>query len=334
MGGHASGRPRTVLESTVPPTPSCRALRVGPGHRDRGVVGRCQPVGQSAGRRDRVARLRGELALHLQGRCLRRGVSRAVTRAALLVAGDRGAVLHRRGVDRGGAGAFRAQPSGLVHHLRHPRRTFDVGHGAAVGIRPTPTACTSAATRVRSSYWRACCSPSSSVSRSRRASCAGRAATWWSCAAAVAMLAAFLLADTNQAWLYHGGFWLVALGSVLLIVGALDHGPLATGLSWRPLAALGLISYGVYLYHWPIFVFITSDRTGLDGVALAALRLAITLGAGGGVLPLDRAARASAPLASRARADRWHRRRRDAGVALGHLGAPPGVGHPRRRRHA
>jgi hypothetical protein len=47
-------------------------------------------------------------------------------------------------------------------------------------------------------------------------------------------------------------------------------------LSWKPLAALGLISYGVYVFHWPIFVFLTSERTGLDGLALVGLRLAIT----------------------------------------------------------
>jgi peptidoglycan/LPS O-acetylase OafA/YrhL len=98
------------------------------------------------------------------------------------------------------------------------------------------------------------------------------------CAAAAAMVVAFFVARTDQDWLYRGGLWFVALGSVLLIVGALDHGPLAHGLSWKPLAALGLISYGVYVYHWPIFIFLTSDRTGLDGVPLAALRLAITFG--------------------------------------------------------
>jgi peptidoglycan/LPS O-acetylase OafA/YrhL len=98
------------------------------------------------------------------------------------------------------------------------------------------------------------------------------------CVAALAMVVAFFVARTDQDWLYRGGLWLVALGSVLLIVGALDHGPLAHGLSWRPLAALGLISYGVYVYHWPIFIFLTSDRTGLDGVPLAVLRLVITFG--------------------------------------------------------
>lgn len=94
--------------------------------------------------------------------------------------------------------------------------------------------------------------------------------------AAIGMMSAFAFTHTTQAWLYHGGFWLVACGSVLLIVGALDSGPLARGLSWRPLAALGLTSYGVYLYHWPIFVFFTHERTGLDGVALVAVRLTIT----------------------------------------------------------
>jgi hypothetical protein len=93
----------------------------------------------------------------------------------------------------------------------------------------------------------------------------------------VAMLAALLFVDTSQRWLYRGGLWLVALGSVVLIVGALDKGPVSRALSWKPLVALGLISYGVYVYHWPIFVFVTSERTGLDGIALVALRLTLTL---------------------------------------------------------
>jgi len=96
--------------------------------------------------------------------------------------------------------------------------------------------------------------------------------------AAVGMATAMALADVGQDWLYHGGFWLVALGSVLLIVASLDTGPVSRALAWRPLVALGLISYGVYLYHWPIVVFVTSDRTGLDGVPLAALQVLITLG--------------------------------------------------------
>ena len=48
-------------------------------------------------------------------------------------------------------------------------------------------------------------------------------------------------------------------------------------LSFKPFVALGLISYGVYLYHWPLFLWLTPDRTGLDGVALLALRFGATL---------------------------------------------------------
>ena len=54
-------------------------------------------------------------------------------------------------------------------------------------------------------------------------------------------------------------------------------GPLRTALSQRPLVGLGRISYGVYLFHWPVFVVLTEARTGLDGVGLVAARLATTL---------------------------------------------------------
>lgn len=76
---------------------------------------------------------------------------------------------------------------------------------------------------------------------------------------------------------YEGALPLVAAVSAALIVGLQAPGPLRTMLSARPLIGLGKISYGVYLYHWPIFVLI--DRRGWDvpvGVSLA-LKCAITL---------------------------------------------------------
>jgi hypothetical protein len=47
-------------------------------------------------------------------------------------------------------------------------------------------------------------------------------------------------------------------------------------LSWRPLRYTGRISYGLYLYHWPVFLFLTSPRTGLSHVPLLVLRFAVT----------------------------------------------------------
>jgi peptidoglycan/LPS O-acetylase OafA/YrhL len=45
-------------------------------------------------------------------------------------------------------------------------------------------------------------------------------------------------------------------------------------LAWRPLAGLGLVSYGVYLWHWPVIVILTPERLGRNEVATDAIRLA------------------------------------------------------------
>lgn len=77
----------------------------------------------------------------------------------------------------------------------------------------------------------------------------------------------------------HGLLIAVALAAVLVIAPvALDQdGPVARLLSAAPLVGLGAISYGVYLWHWPIFLLVNGERTGATGWQLFALRCAATV---------------------------------------------------------
>ncbi len=75
---------------------------------------------------------------------------------------------------------------------------------------------------------------------------------------------------------YEGFLPLVAVVSGGLIVGLQADSALRRVLSTRPLVAVGMISYGIYLVHWPVFVIVDADRTGLSGPTLTAIRLLIT----------------------------------------------------------
>ena len=97
--------------------------------------------------------------------------------------------------------------------------------------------------------------------------------------AAVALLVAFCVVQETDPRLFRGGFLLVAAAATAVVAAVVtaDRGPLARVLSWRPLVAVGLISYGVYLWHWPVYVFLTPQRTGTSGPALLLLRVFVTL---------------------------------------------------------
>lgn len=96
----------------------------------------------------------------------------------------------------------------------------------------------------------------------------------------LAVLGAAAHYATGAAREFRGGLLIVvALAAVLVVapVALEQDGPVARVLAWRPLVWLGAISYGVYLWHWPVFLALNGERTGWSGWSLFALRCAATL---------------------------------------------------------
>ncbi len=108
----------------------------------------------------------------------------------------------------------------------------------------------------------------------------GRAAALAVGVAGVAVSAVlWTLVSYNDALAYRGGFLLAALATtaVLFSVVCSQRSVLARCLSLDPLRYVGRISYGMYLWHFPLFIYIDNARTGLTGYPLFAVRVAVTL---------------------------------------------------------
>lgn len=94
---------------------------------------------------------------------------------------------------------------------------------------------------------------------------------------AVVLVALVAVAHLSSPWLYPWGLLLTAACTGAVVVAALQEGAMARVLALTPVVALGRISYGVYLLHWPVFLWLTPRRTGVSGPVLFGLRVAVTL---------------------------------------------------------
>ncbi len=68
----------------------------------------------------------------------------------------------------------------------------------------------------------------------------------------------------------------LATAGIIACVALVPEGGLSRALSLRPVRYVGAISYGLYLYHWPIFVVVDHTRTGLVGWPLFLVRVALS----------------------------------------------------------
>ncbi len=87
-----------------------------------------------------------------------------------------------------------------------------------------------------------------------------------------------MVTDQFSDALYRGGFAKVSLVTVVVIAVVVHPAAhLGRVIGWRPFRWVGLRSYGLYLYHWPIYQL---TRPGLDipltGAPLLTLRLGLT----------------------------------------------------------
>ncbi len=111
------------------------------------------------------------------------------------------------------------------------------------------------------------------------ASVLDRVIGWAAVPALAVLVVACLRLDDTSPLPFRGGLAVLALLAVLPIAACASTtpSPVQRLLAWEPLRRLGLISYALYLWHWPVVVYLNADRVALPQVPLAALQIGVAV---------------------------------------------------------
>ncbi|MFX4287000.1 acyltransferase family protein [Janibacter sp. G349] len=94
-------------------------------------------------------------------------------------------------------------------------------------------------------------------------------------------LSAFVVVGPRSEWLFtSGGMLFFAVGAAMMGLAATDPRPLLINrvASWGPAVLLGQMTYGLYLYHWPIHLWLGPLLDPLPLVVSVLAQLAVTVG--------------------------------------------------------
>jgi peptidoglycan/LPS O-acetylase OafA/YrhL len=90
-----------------------------------------------------------------------------------------------------------------------------------------------------------------------------------------------LVDGPSSPWIFRGGLFTHSLLAALLVAGcaACPDAMATRWIGWAPLRITGVLSYSLYLWHWPIYALMSEQRTGMSGWPLTGVRVAVSFAA-------------------------------------------------------
>ena len=95
--------------------------------------------------------------------------------------------------------------------------------------------------------------------------------------ATIALVGLSLQLSADMVIAYRGGLALAAVASLVLVATVTRSGPFATAMSVAPLAWLGVRSYGLYLWSWPVQLAVEEHLDGLPRYVSSVLIVAVSI---------------------------------------------------------